>query len=119
MVPAEAYPDPRDIPEGRWRTYEITLPNKPTSPVVILFFPIDTTFISVFPTYMVFDPENWDSPQLLVVTATNDDIDRESPYSATLGMRLLSMDVNFHEAAVPELALTIEDNDYGLLLLML
>jgi subtilisin-like proprotein convertase family protein len=113
VVPAEAYPDPRDIPEGRWRTYEITLPNKPTSPVVILFFPIDTTFISVFPTYMVFDPENWDSPQLLVVTATNDDIDRESPYSATLGMRLLSMDVNFHEAAVPELALTIEDNDYG------
>ena len=94
----------------------MSLPNRPTSPVVVLFFPVNTTFITIFPSYMVIEPDEWDIPKTLVVTATEDDIDRESPYSASFCMKLLSMDENFHRAAVPELNLSLEDNDYGVLL---
>ena len=62
---------------------------------------------------MIFEPDIWDSPQILVITATNDDINRDSPYFASFGMALFSLDENFHSAAVPEVTLSIEDNDQG------
>ena len=109
----ESYPSPSNIPEGRWRAYDISLPNRPNSTVVVVFFPINTTFIAISPDYMIFEPEIWDSPQILVITATNDDINRDSPYFASFGMALFSLDENFHSAAVPEVTLSIEDNDQG------
>ena len=110
----ESYPSPSNIPEGRWRAYDISLPNRPNSTVVVVFFPINTTFISIYPAYMIFEPDAWNSPQILVVTATNDDVNRDSPYFASFGMTLFSLDENFHSAAVPEVNLAIEDNDQGI-----
>ena len=63
---------------------------------------------------MIFEPDTWDSPQILVITATNDDINMNSPYFASFGMALFSLDENFHSAAVPEVNLSIEDNDQGI-----
>ena len=111
--PAEVYPSPEYIPEARWTVFDVTLPLKPTNSVLIIFYPADTTFIDVFPMFMVFEPENWNVSQVLVVTATDDNVNREDVYEANLGVDVHSLDPKFHNATVPEFILYIEDNDEG------
>lgn len=62
---------------------------------------------------MVFEPEDWNIAQDLVVYALDDRVNRDSPYPASFNMSLASQDINFNEYPVPDFDLTVEDNDYG------
>ena len=75
ILPKEAYPYPPDIPEGRWAVYEVTLPSRPTHNVNITYYTLTDT-ITLLPDSMTFDPEGWNTPQILVVFAVEDGLDR-------------------------------------------
>ena len=64
---------------------------------------------------MVFEPEEWDVPQQLVVYALEDSINAPSPYSASFNTTVSSVDMNFDQVPVPDYNLTVEDNDEGML----
>ena len=108
----EVYPSPEHIPEGRWIIYEVTLPSKPTDPVMISFQFI-TANIIITPTFMLFEPDQWNVPKQLLVYAVEDDLNIVSPYSSAFSIGLASNDANFDEEPVPNFNLTIEDNDDG------
>ena len=108
----ETYPYPSDIPEGRWAVYEVTLPSKPTHKVIITFHTL-TDKITLAPTTMIFEPDDWNTPQDLVVFAVEDSLNLPSPYPASFNMSLSSQDNNFNEYPVPNYDLTVEDNDEG------
>ena len=92
--------------------YEVTLPSIPTNRVSITFQSLSRK-ITLSTTFMVFEPEEWNTPQDLLVNALEDHINLASPYSASFNMSLSSADFNFDRKRVPDVTLTIEDNDEG------
>ena len=109
----EVYPSPKQIPEGRWIIYEVTLPSKPTDPVFVDFQAL-TDKIILTRWYMVFEPEEWNTPKQLLVHAIEDEADLPSPYSSSFSIDLTSDDMNFNEEPVPDFTVAIEDNDEGM-----
>ncbi len=108
----EAYPNPPEIPEGRWEVYLITLPNMPYSTVNITFNPLTPT-VGVSPPYMVFEPALWNVPQELTVLAFEDLDNLVTPYQSAIQLILTSDDSNYHQRQLPDLNVTMEDNDDG------
>ena len=112
-MPRETYPYPADLPEGRWEVYNVTLPSMPTHTVEVGFQSLSSQ-IKLVPDSMVFEPEEWDVPQQLVVYALEDSINAPSPYPASFNMTVSSGDMNFDRVPVPDYNLTVEDNDEGM-----
>ena len=108
----EAYPNPELIPEGRWRVYQVTLPNLPYSPVNISFRPLMPT-VGVSPPFLVFDPARWNIPQDLTIIALEDQVNLETPYQSGIKLVVASEDSNYDRAQLPDLNVTLEDNDDG------
>ena len=112
-MPKEVYPNPTDIPEGRWGLYEVTLPSRPTHTVTVHFYVLTDT-ISLSHEVMTFDPDTWDRSQDLLVFADEDRLNLASPYDAAFSLALSSTDKNFDLLPVPDYNVTIEDNDDGI-----
>lgn len=112
IVRKEAYPYPPDIPEGRWAVYEVTLPNKPTHPLTIIYHTLTPT-ITLSPFQMTFEPEVWNIPQELTVVAIEDEINMASPYRSGFNLTLVSEDKNYGGQLLPDFNITVEDNDQG------
>lgn len=62
---------------------------------------------------MVFTPDQWNTPQQLLVYAIEDDIDMEYQYESSFSTSIVSNDMNFHEEPVDDFPISIEDNDEG------
>ena len=112
IVMKERYPFPPDIPEGRWAVYEVTLPSTPTHSVTITFHSLSHR-VSLGPSTMTFEPDNWNTAQDLVIYALEDTVNLPSPYPASFNMSLSSADNNFNQYPVPDFNVTVEDNDEG------
>ena len=113
IIPRETYPSFRHIPEGRWSVFNVTLPSQPYYNVTITFHPLNPT-IYLSHVEMIFQPSNWNVPQILTVFATEDDINAViSPYSASFNLSLTSRDYNYDGADIDDYEVTVEDNDDG------
>ena len=113
IIPRETYPSFRNIPEGRWSVFNVTLPNQPYYNVTITFHTLTPT-ITLSHSEMIFQPSNWNVPQILTVYATDDEINAViSPYMASFNMSLTSRDDNYDGADVEDFDVTVEDNDDG------
>jgi hypothetical protein len=111
IIPRETYPSFRHIPEGRWSVFNVTLPSQPYYNVTITFHPLNPT-IYLSHVEMIFQPSNWNVPQILTVFATEDDINAViSPYSASFNLSLTSRDYNYDGADIDDYEVTVEDND--------
>jgi len=108
----EAYPNPDLIPEGQWRVYQVSLPNMPYSSVNISFRPLTPT-VGVSPPYLVFEPAEWNVSQDLTIVALEDQVNLETPYQSGVQLVLASEDSNYNLAQLPDLNVTLEDNDEG------
>lgn len=83
----------------------VTLDLRPTTPLITLSHD-----------QLVFHPEQWNTAQQLTVFAVDDDINRDSPYSASFSIKAISRDANYDDVPIQDFILNIEDNDEGLLL---
>lgn len=113
IIRKEVYPDPSTIPEGRWAVYLVTLPNRPYSPVTINFITLTPTITSS-PVSLTFEPDLWDVPQELTVIALEDRIDRGDVFRTGFELALDSEDMNYNARELPDLEVTVEDNDDGM-----
>ena len=93
--------------------YNVSLPSVPTHTVEVEFQSMSSR-IKLVPDSMIFEPEEWNTPQQLVVYALEDSINAPSPYSASFNTTVSSGDKNFDDVPVPDYHLTVEDNDEGL-----
>ncbi len=112
IVPKEAYPDPTNIPEGRWSVYLVSLPNRPSHTLTIVYHTATPT-ITLSPFQMTFEPEAWNIPQELTVIAIDDSVHMASTYRSGFNLTLLSDDKNYGGITLPDFNVTINDNDNG------
>ncbi len=112
IVRKEAYPDPPNIPEGRWGVYLVSLPNRPSHTLTIIYHTVTPT-ITLSPFQMTFEPDVWNVPQELTVVAIDDSVNMASTYRSGFNLTLLSNDKNYGGIILPDFNVTIEDNDNG------
>ena len=58
----------------------------------------------------LFTPENWNTPQTVVVTAV-DDVNPEGPHSSTITHTAASGDPKYNAIAIPDIVVSVTDND--------
>jgi hypothetical protein len=116
IIRKEVYPDPPSIPEGRWDVYLVSLPNRPYFPVTITFVTLTPTITSS-PLSLTFQPEVWNIPQELTVIAVEDGVNRGSTYETGFKLALDSEDMNYNQRDLPDLEVSVEDNDEGTIVL--
>ena len=92
--------------------YAIQLLNKPKDTVTLQLRPI-TSVIMLSHEQLIFHPEDWNTVQELTVFAVDDDVNRDSPYSASFSIKAISRDDNYDDVPIEDFTLTIEDNDEG------
>ncbi len=87
--------------------YEILLTSQPTSAVTITFETED----QINPiSAITFNPENWNIPQEILVTAIDDNLIEENQTNKIIHT-VSSDDLNFNELVLPEVTVEITDND--------
>ena len=91
-------------------SYTITLGSQPSSNVTIDLTTDDQVSTDV--TSLTFTPDNWDTPQQVTVTATEDDIE-EGNHQGTIGHSVSSNDSDFNELSVDDITVDISENDLG------
>jgi hypothetical protein len=96
---------------GAADSYTIALDYPPTAPVTISTD--GGTQVSVAPSLVTFTPANWNTPQVVSVTAI-DDLLPEGLGNAVIA-HTLSSSGNYAGLAVSPLAVTVEDNDLPLI----
>ncbi len=108
-------PDPLVIAEGGPAvTYSVVLTGAPTSPVMVTITePADPNRVAVNPAQLIFTPANAAIPQLVSVTAFDDQILVTSSYSTSLEHRISSEDENFAVLPIASLRVIIRDNECG------
>ena len=94
--------------------YEIQLLNKPTH-TVTLQLSVITPVITLSHDQLIFHPDNWNTLQDLTVFAIDDGINRQSPYNGTFSIKSISYDKNYDDVPIDDFVLTIEDNDEGII----
>ena len=91
-------------------SYTIALGNQPSSEVtvdIITDEQIDTNVAT-----LTFSPENWNQPQEVIVSATEDDL-QEGDREAIIRHSVSSSDVNFDGFALEDIIVNTIDNDIG------
>lgn len=68
---------------------------------------------------LIFHPDNWNTVQDLTVFAVDDDINRQSPYNGSFSIKSISIDKNYDDVAINDFVLTIEDNDEGIVIIVI
>lgn len=97
--------------------YEIQLLNKPTH-TVTLQLSVITPVITLSHDQLIFHRDNWNTLQDLTVFAIDDGINRQSPYNGAFSIKSISYDKNYDDVPIDDFVLTIEDNDEGIILII-
>jgi len=108
---------------GNSDTYSISITRQPSSSVVITATPaadaegIDLGAGIGIPVTLTFDSTNWQTPQIITVTAV-DDLSKEGavPKIYTISHTTVSSDPYFSEAYVKEVNVAVHDDDYPAIL---
>ncbi|MBV7329484.1 hypothetical protein KFU94_14775 [Chloroflexi bacterium TSY] len=115
--------------DGVKSSYQISVSTEPTSLLVIELLP--DADLSVTPSILEIDSTNWTTPQSIVVSAIDDNIDernideknpnggKENPndsnddkiYERRIQHRLLEGDSSFKQLTIPPLIVAVTDND--------
>lgn len=90
-------------------TYTIVLDSEPANDVVISISESSADF-SISPTILTFTLENWDTPQMVTITATSD-ILVEGTETGTITHTATSDDENYDGINIDSVIVTITDND--------
>ncbi len=99
------------VPEGEAHSYTVVLHSAPIGTVTIDVAGMTDTDVSVDRTQLVFTAENWDTPQVVVVHAQNDD-------DAVLDQVMLSHATSggdYGEVVVASVAVTVIEDDMPVL----
>lgn len=94
--------------DGATAQYEISLRTQPTENVTVQIQPDEETTTSV--SGVTFTPANWDQPQMIQVTAVDDNIS-EDAHQGFIQHSANSDDSLYEEVAVSDVVVNIEDND--------
>src|SRR5690606_33346892 len=89
-------------------SYTVVLDSRPTSTVTITLSTGGQTTVS--PTSLTFAPADWNTPMTVTVTAVDDDI-AEGTHTDTIQHTATSDDPNYDAIAIPDVTVTITDND--------
>lgn len=69
--------------------------------------------MGVSPSHMIFHPEGWNVSQELTILAFEDDDNLATPYQSAIKLSLSSEDMNYNGTELPDMNVTLEDNDDG------
>ena len=66
-------PEELEVKEGTQETYTVNLLSEPPGQVTITLTSVDPQAATVSPAQLIFDPDNWNTPQLVTVAGVPDD----------------------------------------------
>lgn len=92
--------------------YQVVLTTKPTAPVTVTMTLDDQ--VTVDRKALTFTPGDWDSPQVVIVTAVDDEVDESAPgetHSSFISHSVKSNDGEYHAKRANQISISIEDND--------
>ncbi len=99
-----------DVTEGgATDDYTVVLTSAPTADVTIQITPDSQS--SVSPTSLLFTAANWNVPQTVTVTASDDSV-IEGTHSSVITHSITSADTHYSALTLPSLNVTITDNDF-------
>ena len=90
-------------------SYSLVLTAIPTADVTISVTATDGA-VTLSDTQLTFTAANWDQPQVVTVTATDDDL-VEGPHTSVISHTVNSSDPNFDAQGVDDLTVSITDDD--------
>ena len=93
---------------GTTDSYTLVLETQPTDNVTITLSP--NSQITLDQTQVVFTPDNWDVPQTVTITAV-DDTTAEATQTVAISHTVSSADPDYNGQSVPNLGVTVTDND--------
>jgi hypothetical protein len=100
-----------DEAESTEDTFTLSLQTEPVNDVTIaLSLGADSSQLSLDETELTFTAENWDTPQTVTVTATDDDIDENITEIYSVSYTATSVDTNYDELE-GEISVTVNDDD--------
>ncbi len=99
------------VEAGATDTYEVVLAKAPSHPVVIDI--AGGTQLAATPSQLTFTPTDWDTPQIVQVSAVDDSL-VEGPHVAWMTHTITSSDIGYSIAFVDTVAVNITDNDWSL-----
>jgi hypothetical protein len=108
-------PDKLSVIEGGPAVqYSIVLTGKPTAPVTVTITePADPNRLVINPVQLTFTPTNSATPQLVTVTAIDDQVLRGRTYTTTLDHQVTSTDYNYAIIPISTIVVEIQDNECG------
>jgi GH18 family chitinase len=92
--------------------YSISLALHPTHNVVIAVN-FDAAQLSVSPNEILFSPGNWDQPQVITVTAVDDEKHEQAQHQSVITHTSTSLDSRFDNKVVDSVSVDISDNECG------
>ena len=93
---------------GNNDTYSLVLKTQPTADVTIALSVGNQ--ITLDKTTLIFNSNNWNTPQTVTVTAVNDTI-TEGNHTTTINHTVTSNDANYGSVTLPNVSVNITDND--------
>jgi hypothetical protein len=96
---------------GATDTYSLVLATQPSHPVVVSIS--GGTQLAASPAQVTFTPENWSTPQSVLVSALDDSL-QEGPNVGWMRHTVSSADLNFNRATLGNVVVWITDNDWSL-----
>ncbi|MBX7147565.1 hypothetical protein K1X76_00645 [bacterium] len=93
---------------GATDTYTVVLTSQPTSTVTVTVN--NTSQATTTPTVLTFTTGNWNTPQTVTITATNDNV-AEGSHNTTLTHTSSSSDTNYNAITINDVVTSITDND--------
>jgi uncharacterized protein len=96
---------------GTSDSYQVSLNTQPTADVTItLTNPGSPSQLAVTPTTLTFTPNNWNTAQLVSVTAVDDSL-VEGLHNSVINHSVTSTDASYNTISVPAVTVGIVDND--------
>ncbi len=94
--------------DGAVDHFQVVLTSEPTATVTVTITTDGQTLVNK--TELVFTPTNWDTPQVVTVSAVDDDIG-EWEHTGSITNTVTSDDPNYDGVAISNITVTIIDND--------
>ena len=93
---------------GASDSFSLALSSQPDADVTIEIAPDDEAIAE--PTTIVFTPANFNTPQIITISAVND-TDIEGPHTSTISFNAISADSNYDGISIPSVTADVVDND--------
>ena len=90
-------------------TYTVVLDFEPSANVTVTINEPSGTDLTIDKSSLLFTASNWETPQIVTVTASEDD-DGEND-SATIGHSVTSTDTNYNGVSAASVVVTVDDDD--------